>query len=254
MSRYVDVHAHITEDIFKQDRDMILKECEEKNITVITCGTSVKSNRKVLKLVEKNPNVKACLGFYPVDLLKVSDKEFFEELRFIEDNRHKIVGLGEVGVDFYWVKDDKERKKEIERFQEIIWLANKLNLPLNVHTREATKESITMLAKSAHVPVNLHAFSGDLDEVNLAIKNGFFFSIPTNVVYNKRRQNLVMHLPIDNILTETDCPYLGPEPKERNDPRNIPLAVEKIAELKGLCHEEVKSTIWENAKKAFRLG
>ncbi|HDQ59766.1 MAG TPA: TatD family deoxyribonuclease [Candidatus Woesearchaeota archaeon] len=253
MSQYVDVHAHMTEKIFDNDRDEIIKKCKEKGITIITCGTSRANNREVLKLIQDHPHIKACLGFYPVDLLKVSDKEFFDELKFIEENKDKIVGIGEVGVDFYWIKDDNERKKEVERFQEIIWVANRLKLPLNVHTRDATRECIAMLVKSAHVPVNLHAFSGEPEEVEMAVENGFFFSITSNIVYNKRRQNLVKILPIENILTETDCPYLGPNPKEKNSPLNIPLAVEKIAELKEMPVEKAKKMIWENAKRIFKI-
>jgi TatD DNase family protein len=250
--RYVDVHAHIGEDIFDKDRETILDQCKQKGILVIDCGGKKDSNRKLLKLIKKFENLKSCLGIYPIEATEMSDKDFADELKFIEENKKYIVGLGENGLDFYWIKDEHKRRLQMDRFNEIIWLANKLKLPLNVHTRDATKESIAMLVKGAHVPVILHAFAGEIEDTNFAVKHGFFFSIPPNVIYNEKRQKLVAMIPITSLLSETDCPYLGPT-KERNDPRNIPLVIEKIAEIKKLEVETVRMQLLENAKRIFKL-
>jgi TatD DNase family protein len=250
--KYVDVHAHMNEEIFDRDRKQILAECAKKGITVIDCAGKPEGNRKLLKLIEHYKNLRACIGIYPIQTSEMSDTEFSNELKFIEENKDKIVGIGEVGLDFYWIKDEHKRRLQMDRFNEIIWLANKLKLPLNVHTRDATKESIAMLIKGAHVPVILHAFAGEIEDVNFAVKQGFFFSVPPNVIYNEKRQKLVAAIPITNLLSETDCPYLGPT-KERNDPRNIPLVVEKIAEIKKLEADTVQMQLLENAKKVFRL-
>ncbi|MCD6575586.1 MAG: TatD family hydrolase [Nanoarchaeota archaeon] len=249
--KYIDVHSHMGEEIFDKDRDKILKECEEKGIFVINCGGTSESNRKSLKLL-KYKNVNLNLGIYPVQAAEMSDKEFFEELRFIEDNKDKIVGIGEVGLDFYWITDDAKRQLEVERFKEIIWLANKLRLPLNVHSRKAEKETIVLLAKMAHVPVILHAFGGSWKLAKLGAAEGFYFSIPPNVIINKARQKLLKELPIEKLLTETDAPYLGPT-KERNDPRNIPLVIEKIAEIKQMEVEEVRKQILKNTGDVFNI-
>jgi TatD DNase family protein len=249
--KYIDVHAHMNEAIFDKDRKQILDECKKKGIVVIDCAGKPDGNRKLLELAKKYKNLKPCLGVYPVEAAEISDTVFADELKFIEANADKIVGVGEVGIDFYWIKDDGKRRLEMDRFLEIVWLANKLKLPLNVHTRDAVKESLATLAKSAQTPVILHAFSGEIDDAKIGVELGFFFSVPANVIYNKKRQELVKFLPIANILTETDCPYLGPDPKQRNDPRNIPLVVEKIAELKEMDKEEVRKQILENAKKVF---
>ena len=253
MIKYVDVHAHIGEDIFDEDRKKLLGECRKKGIAVINCSGTPESNRKALKLAGEFKELKLCLGAYPIQTAEMSDKEFFDELEFIKSNADKIVGIGEVGLDFYWIKDEAKRRIEMERFKEIIWLANKLKLPLNVHTRDATAESIDILAKTAHVPVVLHAFSGEPADIEAGIKNGFYFSINPNVVYNKKRQKLVETVPVSSILTETDCPYLGPESGKRNDPLNILLGLKKIAEIKKMDEEEMRRIILENTKKVFRI-
>jgi TatD DNase family protein len=251
-TEYIDVHAHMNEGIFDKDRKQILDECSKKGIVVVDCAGTPENNRKLVELIKKFKNLKACLGIYPIQTSEMTDKVFFEELKFIEENADKIIGIGEVGLDFYWIKEEEKRKLQIDRFKEIIWLANKLKLPLNVHTRDAVKESLALLINSAHVPVILHAYGGDIQDAKAAVERGLFFSVPTNIVYNKKRQELIAALPIANLLTETDCPYLGPTPaKDRNDPRNIPLALEKIAEIKKIDIEETRKILLENARKVF---
>jgi len=250
--KYIDAHAHLNEGIFDKDREKILKECREKGILVINCSGEPKSNRRSLELAKKFNNLKICLGLYPIQTTELSDKEFWNEIKFIEENVNKIVGIGEVGLDYYWVKEEEKRLKEIQAFKEIIWLANKLKLPLNVHSRAAEAETIAMLSKNAHAPVLLHSFGGDIEFTKHAVKEGFYFSIAPIVIRSNRHKRLVEALPIDKILTETDSPYLGPT-QERNDPRNIPLVVEEIAKIKKIDVEVCRKQILENAKKVFDI-
>ncbi len=249
--QYIDVHAHMNEEIFDKDRDKILKECEEKGIFIINCSGEPKGNKNSLKLL-KYKNVNLCLGIYPIQAAEMIDVEFFKELKFIEENKKSIIGLGEVGLDFYWIKDEAKRQLEIERFKEIIWFANKNRLPLNVHSRNAEKETIAILSKMAHVPVVLHAFGGDVELAKMGAAEGFYFSIAPIIVRSKKHQRLVEALPIQNILTETDSPYLGPS-RERNDPRNISLVIEKIAEIKEMETEEVRKQILKNVGGVFSI-
>jgi len=250
-TKYVDAHAHINEEIFDKDRDEIIRECEKKGILIIDCGGTKKSNRKSLNLAKKYSNIRSNIGICPTEVLELNDTEFFKELNFIEQNKNQIVGLGESGIDKYWFKKDEEVMKQYERFKEIIWLANKLKLPLNVHSRAAEAETIAILSKSAHVPVLLHSFD-DVELAKVAVKECFYIGIAPIVVRSNKHKRLVETLPIDNILTETDSPYRGIT-QERNDPRNIPLVVEKIAEIKKMDIEETRKILLENAKKVFRL-
>jgi len=250
--RYIDCHAHMNEEIFNKDRAKILEECKSKGILVINCSGEMKTNKTALELARKFDNLKICLGIYPVQAAEISDKEFNDELKFIESNKDNIIGLGEVGLDFYWVKEDEKRIREAQRFNEIICLANKLKLPLNVHSRAAEEAIIKTLAKHAHVPVMLHSFGGDLDLANLAVKEGFYFSVAPIIVRSNKHKNLIEFLPIDRILTETDSPYLGPT-KERNDPRNIPIIIEEIANIKKISTESVREQVLKNSREVFKF-
>lgn len=250
--KYIDVHAHFEDKKFDEDRYDVLKSCKEKDIVVVNASGNKEGNRSATEMQKKFPALKLCLGIFPPEAVKMSDKEFNDELKFIEENSDKIIGIGEVGVDFYWVKDELERKKEMDKFTEIVWLANKLKLPLNVHSRDAESETIAILAKTAHVPVILHAFGGDEEQAKAAVKFGFYISVPPVLIRSDKHQRVIKAVPITNILTETDSPYLGPT-KERNDPRKVPIVIEKIAELKGLDTEEVRKQIMENAKKVFNI-
>lgn len=249
--KYIDVHAHLEDQIFDKDRSKILNECKEKGILVINCSGEPLSNKKALKLSKQFKNLKVCLGIYPVQAAQMSEKDFWDEMKFIEENAEQIVGIGEVGLDYYWIKEDEKRFKEQQFFKEIIWLANKLKLPLNVHTRQAEAEAIAILSRSAHVPVLLHAFSGDIELAKIAIKEGFYFSIPPLIVRSNKHKRLVEILPTNKILTETDSPYLGPT-YGRNDPRNIPIVVEQIAKIKNIDTEECRIQLLENAKNFFQ--
>jgi TatD DNase family protein len=250
--KYIDCHCHIEEEIFDKDRKLILAECAKKEILIINCSGKPQSNRKALELSKKFNNLKICLGLYPIDVCEMPEKDFWAEMKFIEENAEKIVGIGEVGLDFYWVNDEVKKKIQVERFQEIIWLANKLKLPLNVHSRDAENEVLVLLMKTSHVPVILHSFGGSVELAQFGVKQGFFFSIAPIIVRSNRHKKLVEALPIQNLLTETDSPYLGPT-KERNDPRNIPMIVEEIAKIKNMDAELVRKQLLENAKKIFNV-
>lgn len=249
--KYVDVHAHLNEEIFDKDRDEILKNCKEKEIFVINCSGDKKENKKSLDLL-KSSNVKICMGIYPTKTAEISDDEFFEEIDFIKKNIEKISGIGEVGLDFHWIKDKEKQERQIERFKEIIWLANKNKLPLNVHSRKAEREVIKILSESANVPVILHCFGGSLNLASEGIKNGFHFSIPPIVIRSGSFKALVRKVPIQQILSETDSPYLGPD-RERNDPTNIPLVIKQIAETKKMDFDAVQKQLLKNAQKVFNI-
>lgn len=283
---YIDVHAHMDDEILLKDIDNIAKKCRGMDVkAVISNGTNPRSNRIVLELANKYQSViKAALGIYPIEAGELegikTKKEFIEqydnvfsknvnaltdveindifrknfeqyidqELKFIEENRNKIIAIGEVGIDLHWTK---ELKFQQYVFEKIIELAKKINKPLMVHSRDAEQFTVNLLTKYNAKKVMIHCFNGSIEVANQILKNGWYFSIPCTIVRNKKVQELVRLIPITKILTETDAPYLAPNPKDTNYPYNVIQSVKKIAELKGLTEKETENIIYMNYQDLF---
>jgi TatD DNase family protein len=164
----------------------------------------------------------------------------------------QIVGIGEVGLDYYWVKDSKQREYQQQAFVQFLHLAVELDLPLVVHSREAEGDAVATLRREQAARVHLHCFNSP-DHVAEAAAQKWFLSVPTSVVARPRMQHIAKAMPFANMLLETDAPYLAPAPNQRNEPSNLPLAAAKIAELKGTSSEAVAKTTTDNALFLFGL-
>ena len=243
----VDSHCHLDDKAFDKDRAKVVKLFESiGGGAIISNGTNLKSNKKVLKIAKKYKIVKAALGLYPTDALKLASIE--PVLNFIRENKSKIIAIGEVGIDFYHIKDEKEQARECEIFVEVIKLANELGLPLIVHSRKAESKVLELL-KEARVPVVLHYYCGSASDVKIAIERGYYFTIPTSIIRSKTIRKLARRVPLDRLLTETDAPYLGPT--GRNDSRTVKLVIDKIASLKDVSAKEVEDQVWKNYTTLF---
>ena len=180
------------------------------------------------------------------------DKEKVDErIALIKKHRNDIVGIGEVGLDYYWVKEKEKHNIEKENFKKFISLSNELSLPLVVHSRDA-EEDILQILKDACKKAILHCFSGTVKQALDAISFGCLISIPASIMYSKQKQKLAGELPLESMVLETDAPYLSPVPKTRNEPVNIKLSAEKIAGIKGVDVEDVKKITTSNAKGFFK--
>jgi TatD DNase family protein len=161
------------------------------------------------------------------------------------------VGIGEVGVDHWVVKDEAERDVQRKIFSRFVALSNELDLPLNVHSRSAGRAAIQLLRERGARRVLLHAFDGKASSAQEGVAAGYFFSIPPSVVRSPQKQKLVRALPLDRLLLETDSPVLGPDPAGRNEPRNTAVACRAIAQLKDVPPEEVARVTTANARALF---
>ena len=243
---FIDVHAHL--DYSKNVAGKVERAKEAGVEIIVSNGTDKKSNRKVMEIVGEFDEVKAALGIYPLDALKMSSVELDEEIEFIRDNEEDIVAIGEVGID---QKEKKDLDKQKENFQKFIKLAMDLDKPIIVHSRKAEKEAIKMLEESGIKKVVMHCFSGKSSLVNKIVKNGWMFSVPTNVVYSDQMRSLVKRAPIAQILCETDSPFMHPEKKRNNEPKNVIEGYKIIARIKGMKLEEVEEQVEENYKSMF---
>lgn len=243
---YVDVHAHIGDSSFDRDRDRVLERASD--IIVLEAGVDHKSNLKALELAKKYSNVRACLGYYPEYLVNATDDEVEREIQFMKDNASNIVAISEIGLDYKYPEKDKQKLY----FRKFLALAEELRLPVVLHSRRAAG-AVIRISEEFKVTVDLHAFSGNEAEVKSAIDAGFFLSIGPNIVFNEYKQHIVSVIPFEQLLTETDSPVLGPVEGERNEPSNVRLAVEKIAEICEVNLEDVRKVTYDNAKEIFNL-
>ena len=244
---FIDIHSHI--DICK-DIDILIKNAKKKNLKILTAGTSPKSNRKILELKEKYPEINICLGIYPIDALKLSDLEIDSEIEFIKKNKSNILGIGEVGLDLKHASEDslEIQKENLTKFGN---LAKELDVPIIIHSRKAEKECIELLEKLNYNKIIMHCFSGNMKLVDKIIKNNWNLSIPANVKHSEHFQKIVEKTPIKQLFCETDSPFLHPDKLQENEPANVIESYKKISEIKALPLAEVEKQIEENYKRLF---
>ncbi len=260
----VDVHAHLDDPKFKDDLDDVIKRAKANGIVaIILQGVSHETNIQLLDLAKKDPVLKVAMGLYPLNAHNVkvhqsddanndhdgqSKHNVDETLQYIEQHKNNIIALGEVGMDFNF-SDDKEQ--QIENFTKIVRFAKKIRKPLIIHSRKAEKEVIDILEQEDYTHVVMHCFMGNHKQLKRGIALGLTFSIPTAVVRNKQLEENAMIVPIGQLLTETDAPYMGPYKDLRNEPANIREAVIKLAEIKRMDPEELANSIYFNYQKMF---
>lgn len=244
---FIDIHCHL--DMIDLPLEEIIKNALDNNVKIIVSqGVNPESNRTVLSLSEKYDIVKAALGLYPIDSLKLSEKEIDDEISFIKKNKNKIVAIGEVGLDF---KESIEKEKQINTFEKIVKLSKEINKPLIIHSRKAESEIIEILEKQKAKKVIMHCFSGKFSLIKKIIENGWFLTIPTSVKNSEHFQKIIELTPIEQLFCETDSPYLHPDKKWPNQPSNVIESYKKIAEIKKINMEEVKKKIFKNYISLF---
>ncbi len=259
----VDVHAHLNHALFANDLDVVLSRAKEAGVrAVVVNGVNHATNQEVLELAKKYDIIKPALGLYPVDALGLTEPEgsglkrdekvdVDQTLDFIEKNKENIVAIGEVGLDYKLVQEPALLKQMKEVFQRIIELAKKLDKPLIVHSRNAEADVVEMLATSNCKKVVLHCFAGRKSVIKRAAELGFSFSVPPVVKRLQHFQTLIEMVNINQLLTETDAPWLGPIAGQRNEPANVLETIRIIAEIKKFAIEEVANNVWMNYQRLF---
>lgn len=244
-----DVHCHLGFEHFDSDRGEVIKRALAAGVSVINSTVEPGEISAALKLSRDYGSVYLTCGLSASNL----DPEKTEEaVRLIEEHARELVGVGEAGLDYYWVKDAEEKFFLKQQFKRFVELSLELDLPLVVHSRDAEEDCIRILQDYCK-PAVMHCFSGNTWQAEKAVSFGCLISIPSNVCYAKKRQKLAIELPIDSVVLETDAPYLSPTPKTRNEPVNVLNAAQKISELKGMSFDDVAGKTSYNAKKFFRI-
>ncbi len=245
----IDTHCHLSNDDY-DNLDEIIKNMDG---IMIASGCNNKTNKEVLELVDKYPNVYGTLGIHPEEIKSVTEESF----KIIEDNitNPKIVAVGEIGLDYYWVKDNKE--EQISLFKKQLEIATKYNKAIVVHSRDSIKDTYDIL-KNYKLKGSIHCFSSSLEMAKEFIKLGYKIGIGGVVTFKNstKLQEIVKEIDLENILLETDSPYLSPEPfrGKKNEPSKTIYVAKQISSLKSVKLDDVLNITSENAISLFDLS
>ncbi len=260
--QFFDSHAHYNDEKFNEDRFELIEKIYESGVTkLVNAGYSLESSKYALEIAKKYNWMYTISGISPNDIPEdgIGLANQLQELEsFIHKNLNsrKIVAIGEIGLDYYWNKENIELQKEA--FIEQIDLANKFNLPIVIHTREAVMDTLDILKKHTAARKGVfHCCPLNRELVKEALKLGFYISFAGPVTFKnaKNANEIIEMVPIDRILIETDSPYLSPEPNrgKRNDSRNVKYIAEKIASVKQTSLEEMAEVTFGNACEIFEI-
>jgi TatD DNase family protein len=248
----VDTHTHLCDPAFETDLEAVLARARRAGIrTIVLVGETLADAEKNLALAAGHPMLRAAAGLYPQYLDR---RQAEQTAAFIRTNHGRLVAVGEVGLDHWVVENEDQRTQQKEIFKGFIELAAEVDLPLNVHSRSAGKKAVGLLLECNATRVQMHAFDGRVGSAMPAVEAGYFFSVPPSIVRSRQKQKLVRALPLSCLLLETDSPVLGPLPGQRNEPANITVAVETIADIKGLRREAVIEACGENTLRLYGDG
>jgi TatD DNase family protein len=244
-----DAHAHLAAPDFAGDLQEVLARAGAAGVRgIVVVGETLEEAERILDLSTRHPLVKPAAGLYPTIL----DPGAAEAVvTFVRRHAAQLVAVGEVGLDHWAVKEEGGWKIQEEILAKFISVSNELDLPLNVHSRSAGGHTIAFLRERGARRVLMHAFDGKASTALEGVRAGYCFSIPPSVVRSAQKQKLVRHVPLEYLLLETDSPVLGPDPAVRNEPQNVRIACQAVADLKGLLPEEVGRVTTENACRLF---
>ena len=254
----IDVHAHMNDSRFDEDRAEVLKEIKEAGIArLINSGCCLASCKDTLQLAKENDYIYAAIGIHPQEAadLELGGKAAWEELKAMLA-QPKVVALGEIGLDYYY--ENVSRPVQRKWFDAQLTLAEELDLPVVIHTRDAMKDTLDILKQHPNNRGIFHCYSGSVETLREILKMGWSISLGGVVTFKNARvaKEVAAEVPLDRLMLETDAPYLSPEPNrgKRNSALNLTHVAKMIAELKGITPEEVERVTDENAMRMFKMA
>ena len=250
-----DTHAHYDAEGFEADRDAVLSALPEAGVgLVVDPGCDLPSSRAAVDLAERYGHVYAAVGIHPEDCAGFREEDLTELRQLLK--RPKVVAIGEIGLDYYWA-ENPPREFQQTVFRRQLVLAEELNVPVIVHDREAHGDCLAIIREFPAVTGVFHCFSGSPEMAEELLKLGWYLGFDGPVTYKNARRapEVAAVTPLNRMVVETDAPYMAPVPVRgrRNDSRNLPYVLEKLAEWKGVTPEEMTRLTWENGRRLFRL-
>lgn len=244
----IDIHAHLCFPKTYENVDNIIEQMRKEIKGVIASSARYSESVDVVKLAEKHKDVFLTLGHHPIE-----GDEVDKTKELILENRHNLVAVGEIGLDYHWEKDVKKQEQQKEVFHDFLNLAKRIDKPVVIHSWDAEQDCFD-IAKEYDIPLIFHCYSGPVDLAKEIIAAGHYISISTNICFSKKLKKVAKALPVEKILLETDSPFLDPDrERKKNVPWMIKLSAEKIAVVKEMKTDQILEQTTKNAIKIFGL-
>ncbi|XP_044185510.1 putative deoxyribonuclease tatdn3 [Thunnus albacares] len=258
---FVDCHCHVSAREFEEDLEDVIQRTREVGVkTLVAVTEEVREFDRVLQLQERYPDLVApCFGLHPLqagggsEQRSVKLQDLDAALPMFYKHRERLIAIGEIGLDFtpWCAPTEQDRDDQMKVFIKQLDIAKELDLPVNVHSRSAAKVTIATMREQGIGRALLHNFAGKPSVALEGVKAGFFFSFPPAVCRNQQRDKLIKQIPLEHICLETDSPALGLDKHVRNEPCNIVLSCQRIADVKGLSPQTVRLVTAQNAYRLF---
>jgi len=249
----IDVHCHLTYQSMRENLPAILDSARKDMQSVITCGL-VNDVAEALELRRSNKGfVHLTLGIHPEDVVAMRDEQIERHMDLIRSVRRDIVGIGEIGLDYHWIKDVDQIRRCKEWFRRFLDLAAEMRLPVVLHTRKAEEDSFEIVSQTNLRNVVFHHYSGNVTLAQQIVDMGYYISMPTITPTSKNLLKIAERFPLTQLVTETDSPFNSPYPGKGNVPGNVRVTIEKIAERRGMTFDQVDAILSRNAQDIFGI-
>ena len=259
MIEIIDIHCHLTFEEYDADREQVIADAKQVLNGVVISGVEPEDAKKALELVAIHENfIFVTLGLHPIHVSGKTDQEIERYAEFISENKRKIVGIGEIGLDYHWVRDPLKLKRTKEVFVEFLGLAKEFDLPAVLHLRgtgsEAIEEGLKIVSDEDVKKAVFHCFTGKPSVAEMICEEGYYLSLPTSIMRSKSMKKVAKRIPLSRLLTETDAPYLSPDENERNVPQKVTMVYEEIARQKKSDVKTVEEEIERNFERLFGVN
>ncbi|HIV86006.1 MAG TPA: TatD family hydrolase [Candidatus Monoglobus merdigallinarum] len=256
MLKLFDTHAHIDDKQFDADRDEVIKKIRQSGVELLMeVGSDLESSKKAVEIAGSNSFIYSAVGIHPESADKADDEALYA-IKKLAASENRVKAIGEIGIDYYY-DNCPSRSEQIRCFERQIDIARELSLPIIVHDRRSKGDVMRVLKEKKVERAVLHCFSGSAETAEIFVKMGYMISF-TGVITFKNAKKAVEALkavPLENLMIETDSPYMTPEPHrgKRNDSSYVKFIAEKMAEIKGVTAEELAEITYQNGVKFFNI-
>ncbi|HPS18539.1 MAG TPA: TatD family hydrolase [Bacilli bacterium] len=254
---FFDTHCHLNDEALKSRIDTVIEDAKKVGVNkFLVIGWDKESSIAAVKLAEQHPEIYAAIGFHPSNVFDVTEKDFEEVMSYVD--HPKVLAIGEIGLDYYWNKEIKDRKIQKEFFIRQINFANEHHKPISIHNRDAFADCLEIL--SQHRPLwggVMHCYSGSVESLPAVLNLGLMIGLGGTLTFTnaKKVKEVCENTPLEMIVVETDSPYLSPHPLRGtiNEPKNIVLVIDEIVRIKKLSKKHILEKIYENSCEMFHV-